>query len=268
MSTTADPAPDTSVHPSPVQVLARTCRAEWSRLWTVRSTWWFALATAAAVLGIGTVLGIDVHGDPPSMQPQGTAWRGGAITSTFGLYGLLALSVVAATADHATGGIVPTLQATPRRHVLLLARTAVIVAFATMLGCLLVAGSSAIVYAFVPDMGLPADVGADFLADVAYVYTASTLLAVGTSLLVRNTAGSLVAVLAAMLVLPLMLSVLPFEWSVDAAQTLPGTSAMRLLAGEAPVPLTPAAAVLTLGTWTVLAMTAGSARLLRTDADR
>ncbi|MDZ5660214.1 hypothetical protein SFC79_00430 [Nocardioides sp. S-58] len=274
-STTVDPtvgpAVDPAVdlpQPSAATVLARTCRAEWSRLWTVRSTWWFALATAVTVLGLGLVLGIDVSDAPPDELPEGTAWRGGSITSTFGLYGLLALCAVAATADHATGGIVPTLQATPRRHVLVVARTVVVVAFATLFGSLVVAGSSVIVLGFAPEMGLPVDVGADFLADVAYVYAASTLLAVGTGLLVRNTAGSLVAVLGAMLVLPLMLALLPFQWAVDAAGLLPGTGAMRLLAGEAPVPLSATAAGVTLGVWAAVAVVAGAVRLVRSDADR
>ena len=266
-TTTADPVPDTA-QPRSGTALVRTCRAEWSRLWTVRSTWWFSLATAVTVLGIGTVLGIDVAGDPPSMQPEGSAWRGGSITSTFGLYGLLALAVVAVTADHATGGIIPTLQATPRRQLLLVARTAVVVAYATLLGLVVVAGSAAIVYAFAPEMGLPVDIGVDFLAAVAFVYAAGTLVAVGASLLVRNTAGSLVAVLAAMLLLPLMLSTLPFDWAGFLARALPGTSAMRLLAGEAPVELTPDRAYVTLLVWTMLAMAAGTGRLLRSDADR
>lgn len=247
-------------------LLARTCRAEWSRLWTVRSTWWFALATAVTVLGLGVVLGLDVQGEPESM-PSGTAWRGGQITGTFGLYGLLAMCVVAATSDHGTGGIIPSLQATPRRLVLLVARTTVLVLFTTAFGTVLVAGSSAIVYAFAPEMGLPAGTGVDVLGQAAFVYAASMLVAVGTGLLARNTAGSLVAVLAVMLVLPLMLGALPFEWSRQLAEVLPGTGAMALIAGEAPVPLSEAAAYSTLGAWALVALVAGALRLLHSDVD-
>lgn len=247
-------------------LMARTCRAEWSRLWTVRSTWWFALATAVTVLSLGVVLGLDVQSEPESM-PAGSAWRGGQITGTFGLYGLLALCVVAATSDHGTGGIIPALQATPRRLVLLVARTVVLVLFATAFGTVLVAGSSAIVYAFAPEMGLPAGPGVDVLAQIAFVYVAGMLVAVGTGLFARNTAGSLVAVLAVMLVLPLMLGALPFEWPRQLTEVLPGTGAMMLVAGEAPVPLSEATAYSTLSAWALITLIAGALRLLRSDVD-
>lgn len=256
---------DATSRPPAVTVLARTCHAEWSRLWTVRSTWWFALATAVTVLGIGVLLGLDVHGEPGSLPPGTTAWRGGQLTATFGLYGLLALGVVAATSDHGTGGIVPSLQATPRRGVLGTARTVVVVSFTTVFGCLLVAGASAVVHAFAPFLGLPVRTGADVLAAVAFVYAAGMLVAVGIGLLARNTAGSLVAVLALMLVLPLMLGALPFDWSRQVAELLPGNGAMQLLAGEAAVPMTDTAAYTTLGLWAAVALAGGFARLLRSD---
>ena len=74
----------------------------------------------------------------------------------FALFGILAMSVVTSTADHGTGGIVPTLQWTPRRGVLLAARAGVIVATTTLLGVLLVAAASVVVWAFLPELGLPA----------------------------------------------------------------------------------------------------------------
>lgn len=252
--------------PTTATVLSRTARAEWSRLWTVRSTGWFALATALTVLGIGTLLGIDVQGDPGAVHPDATAWRGGQLTATFGLYGLLALGVVAVTADHGTGGIVPSLQATPRRGILGTARTFVVVAFATLYGCLLAVGSSTVVYAFAPQLGLPPGTGVDVVAAVAFAHGASLLVAAGIGLLARSTASSLVAVLALMLVLPLMLGSLPFTWSRQVAELLPGNSAMFLLAGEAAVPMTEVTSYATLGVWAVMATVLGLARLMRSDA--
>lgn len=265
----AGPA-STSVERAPAAgiVLLRTCRAEWSRLCTVRSTWWFSLAAAVAVLGIATVLGIDVQGDPREMQPEGTAWRGGQISATFGFYVLLALCAVAVTADHGTGGIVPALQATPRRGILLTARAVVVTAFATVYGCVLVVGAGGIVYAFVPEMGLPVGTGLAVVGEVGFAYAASVLVAVGIGLLTRNTAGSLVAVLALMLVLPLMLGSLPFDWSRQLAELLPGTSALVLITGEAAVMVTEAAAYITLSLWAVVLLAAGGVRMLHTDASR
>ena len=126
---------------STTTVLSHTCRAEWARIWSVRSSWVLAGVTALAVVGIGTIIGIDIANGPQSPPADASAWDGGQPTGMFALFGILALAVVTATADHGTGGIVPTLQWTPRRGVLLAARVGVIIATATALGVLLVAAA-------------------------------------------------------------------------------------------------------------------------------
>jgi hypothetical protein len=177
-------------------VLTRTGRAEWNRIWSVRSSWIFALGTAAAVLGLGTVVGLDAAGDPSGPPGDATAWDGARPSAMFALFGMLALAVVVSTADHVTGAIVPTLQWTPRRGVLLAARATVVVATATLLGVLLVAGAGVVVRALVPEVGLPAGEGAEALGGLALVYACCASLAVGLGLALRSTAGGLVTVRA------------------------------------------------------------------------
>jgi hypothetical protein len=250
-------------------VLGRTGSAEWSRLWSVRSTWIFAAATAIVVLGFGTIMGFDVSDDPTGPGPDATGWDGGRFTAMFALFGVLAMSVVTSTADHGTGGIVPTLQWTPRRGVLLAARAGVIVATMTVLGALLVAGASVVVWAFRPSLGLPIGDGAAMLAELAFVYAAGSLLGVGLGLVTRSTAAALVSVIALMLVLPLLLAQLPYEWTTSLSARMPGSGALFLIFGEGPRDdMTTASARLTLGLWAVAVLVAGGLRLMRTDADR
>lgn len=258
--------PHAAPGPRPGAVLLRTVRAEWSRIWTVRSSWWFALALTVVVLGIGTILGVDVHGD--AEPPADTAWAGGRIAGTFGFFGVLAMALVTATSDHASGGIVPTLQWTPRRGVLLTARTLVIVVTTSVLGLLLVTGASVIVHLFAPAMGLGLADAADALGTIGFVYVAGALLSVGLGMLTRSTAGGLVLVIALMLVLVLLLSLFPYEWARQVAELLPGAGALSLLTEEGITTLTAAEARLTLGAWTVAATVLGGLRLLRSDADR
>src|SRR4051794_3696063 len=105
---------------STATVMARASRAEWSRIWRVRSSWAFAGLIGLAVVGLGIVAGIDVAHHPSDLGPQdNTAWDVARFTAMFALFGTVAWSVVAATADHAMGAFVPTLQWTPRRGVLL-----------------------------------------------------------------------------------------------------------------------------------------------------
>ncbi len=235
----------------------------------MRSSWIFALVTAVAVLGLGTIVGLDAAGDPSGPPADATAWDGARPSAMFALFGMLALSVVVSTADHVTGAIVPTLQWTPRRGVLLAARATVVVATATLLGVLLVAGASVVVWAFLPEIGLPAGEGVDALGGLALVYACCALLAVGLGLALRSTAGALVTVFALVLVLPPLLANLPFGWAVDLSALLPGSNALFLIFGEGPRDdMTVTSSRLLLSAWGVAALLAGGWRLLRTDANR
>lgn len=250
---------------STLAVLGRAGQAEWGRVWSVRSSWLLVGVTAAVVLGVATLVGAS--SDPGEVTPGSTAWDGGQPTALFALFGVLALSVVLATADHATGGIVPTLQWTPHRGVLLAARAGVLVLTGTALGVALVALASVVVWLFLPDFGLPAGDGAAVLGDVAFLLACGAGLGVGLGLLLRSTAGGLVTVIGLVLVLPMVFAQLGYTWSTELAARLPGSGALFLVFGEGPSDdMTAASARLTLGLWAVGALALGGWRLLRSDA--
>lgn len=250
-------------------LLARSGRAEWSRIWSVRSSWFFTVALAVVVVGLGTLVGADIGDDAAAAADGSTAWDAARFTAMFALFGVVALSVVTATADHGSGGIVPTLQWTPRRGVLLAARAAVIVATTTVIGVLLVGVASTVVWLFVPELGLPPGVGLRGLGEVALVLASGSLLGVGLGLATRSTAAALVIAIALLLVGPLVLAQLPFDWSVTIAGHLPGAGALFLIFGEGPLDdMTPAVARTTLLAWAAALLLVGGWRLVRTDAQR
>jgi len=189
------------------------------------------------------------------------------ITAMPAQFALLALALTAVTSDYATGGIVPTLQWTPRRGVLFSARAIVAVGVATGLGVLLGAGSALAAFAAAPGLGLPWDVGLDVLGTVAFVFAAGTALAVGLGFLLRNTAGALVAVFLLMLLLPVLLPQFGYEWMSALATILPGSGAAFLLLGEVPR-MSEASSVTALLGWAGGALLLGWLRLLRNDANR
>jgi hypothetical protein len=249
------------------RVLARTCAAEWTRLWTVKPTWWFLAAAVVAMVGIGAIAGFEAaaSADPPQDEP---AWGVVSIATMPGQFALLALVAIAVTSDYATGGIVPTLQWTPRRGVLFLARTAVPVVVATTLGALLaVCSAVAALAAGPPGITLPWDEGLDVLGTIALVVAAGTGLAAGLSFLLRNTAGVLVSVFLLMLVLPILLPQFGYEWLSAIAETLPGSGAAFLLLGGVPGMSQTSSVAVLLG-WAGGALLLGWLRLLRDDANR
>lgn len=249
--------------PGTPTVFARAAAAEWLRLRTVRTTWWCLLAAAATVVGIGIMAAYDAAGGDVSDGPLPATFAG-EFGVLLGQFGLLVLALLGVTAEHATGVIAPTLQWTPRRGVLLAARTAVLVAVACAAGVLLALCADLAAWSIAPELTLTAADLAGSLARVAAVLLAGSLLAVGTGLLLRSTAGALATVFLLQLVLPFLLPAFGVGWLSDLGELLPGTAAVHTLIGEPDMSTTTAAVLL--GAWSAAALLAGGWSLLRRDA--
>jgi len=85
--------------PGSAVVLGRTVRAEWTRLWTVRTSWVFVAVAVLGVAGISLLVGLDAR-DPGAVQPDETAWIPVQILGMLLLLVLLAFASVSTTADH------------------------------------------------------------------------------------------------------------------------------------------------------------------------
>jgi hypothetical protein len=107
------------------------------------------------------------------------------------------------------------------------------------------------------------------LGGVAFVFATGALLALGLGLVLRSTAGGLVTVLALVLILPMLLAQLPYDWSLDLAALMPGSGALHLIFGEGPSDdMTVTSSRATLAAWALAALAAGGWRLVRSDANR
>jgi hypothetical protein len=126
-----------------------------------------------------------------------------------------------------------------------------------------------VVWTFLPTLPLPVSDGVETLGGLAFIFSSGALLAVGLGLVLRSTAGALVTVIALVLVLPMLLAQLPYEWAVDLSALLPGSSTLYLIFGEGPSDdMSISSSRVTLAGWSVTALLAGGWRLLRTDANR
>jgi len=230
--------------------LRRAIAAEWTKLWSVRSTTWTLVATGVAVIGLcalstGTVNASDIIDDPTRRSLIGI-FLGQLI---FGVLGVLVMS-----AEYGTGTIRATLSAIPRRPVVLAAKILVFGAVALVVSEILAfsafgmgqailsakhaLGSSAAATQRANQLGVhiphkiqallgggSASLGqAGVLRAVvgAGLYLAVLgLLALGLATIIRHTAGAISAFVGVVLVLPLIVQELPASISNAMARYVP-----------------------------------------------
>ena len=230
--------------------LRRAMAAEWTKLWSVRSTTWTLVGTAVAVLGLcalgtGTVSPTDIIEDPTRRSLIGV-FLGQLI---FGVLGVLVMS-----AEYGTGTIRATLSAVPRRPVVLSAKVLVFGAVALVVSEVLTFSAFALGQAILSakhavgtkaaaaqrahQLGVKvphnlqallsngsASLGqAGVLRAVAGagLYLAVLgLLALGLATIIRHTAGAISAFVGVVLVLPLIVQALPASISNALTRYLP-----------------------------------------------
>ena len=228
--------------------LRRAMAAEWTKLWSVRSTPWTLVATGVAVVGLcilgtSTVKSSEIIGDPTRRSLIGI-FLGQLI---FGVLGVLVMS-----AEYGTGTIRATLSAVPRRPVVLSAKILVFGAVAVVVSEIFTFSAFAIGQAILsarkPSTGAIVQRARQFGVQVPHnIQTALSngsaslgqpgvlravvgaglylamlgLLALGLATIIRHTAGAISAFVGVVLVLPLIVQALPTSISNALARYLP-----------------------------------------------
>ncbi|MEV6832329.1 ABC transporter permease [Amycolatopsis sp. NPDC051102] len=193
---------------------ARSVRAEWIKLRSLRSTWY--TLTCLLVVGLGiSFLAMNTAGKHYAEQPAAWDPTGRSLTSYIVaqlIIGVLGILVV--TSEFATGLMRTSLVATPRRHRLLAAKVVVAAAVAVVAGQVLmfaaffagqaVAGAQGVPNAALGDPGVLSAVagGGLYLAAIA-------LLAVGLGAIVRATAGALAILVGIVFLVPALAPLFP-----------------------------------------------------------
>ena len=245
---------------STATVFRRAAAAEWTRLWTVRSTWWSLAAAAVLMLFVGAAAGSDHTGGDPA-----PIWAAAEFAIVPGQFAFLLVVLLAVTGEFSTGAIRSTLQWVPRRGVLLAARTLVPVAFATACSVVLSAATDLVAWGF---LGQAAEViGGDIagsLSRIALVVAFGSVLSVGLGLLLRSTAGTLTAIFLLIFALPVALGNVGVRWLTTISDALPGRAIVSLLAIDADELAAGTVATVMIA-WTAAALVAGGWSLIHRD---
>jgi ABC-2 type transport system permease protein len=191
-------------------------RGELTKLLSLRSTRWTLLALVVATVGFGALFSFaQVHSPTDSPHDQAT-FDPTAISLSglvFGQLAIAVLGVLTISSEYGTGAIRGTFTAVPRRRLVLAAKAAVVAGTGLLFGLL---SSFAAFFAgkpFFDGKGLGVSLSDGSVLRAVFggglYIAASGLFGFGLGALLRNTAGSIVAAIVGLLVLPGLTHLLP-----------------------------------------------------------
>jgi ABC-2 type transport system permease protein len=212
-------------------------RSEWTKLRSVRSTWWTIGVTVLLGIGIGVLVTAETRANWHSMNAGSIEGFDPTATSLIGLFicqfaiGILGALVV--SAEYSTGTIRATFSAAPHRSVVLAAK-------ATVYGfvALVVSESVSFVSFFLGQFLLSAPATHATLSSPGALRAVVGgglficvlgLMAFGLATIIRHTAGAVSAFVGILLVLPLVVQALPNSLSLDVRRFLPAQIGIQML---------------------------------------
>lgn len=261
--------------PSRLQIFAANCRAEWTKLRSVRSTMWTLLATVGLAVGFGALIGASQMSSWDNLDP---AERLRFDPTSFSLSGLFlaqlavgVLGVLIVTSEYATGQVRATFAATPQRLTVLGAKATTFVGVVFATGLLASFGAFFVGQAIFASKGLDASIGDPGVLRAVFggalYLTGIGLLGVGVGSVLRRTAGATAALVALLFIVPIVTGFLPSSFQESIGKYLPAQAGMAILnVVPDPQALSPWAGSAVLLTYGAAALAAGGAALVRRDA--
>jgi hypothetical protein len=250
-------------------------RSEWTKLRTLRSTYWSVLAALVLAIGLGAAVSAAAASAYATLGPSDKATFDPTSASLTGLFfAQLALGVVgvlALSAEYSSGMIRTTLCAVPRRSLVLAAKAVVVAVGAFVVGIIatvvafflgqLIFSSKHLNVSF-SDPGVARAV----VGGALYV-TVLVLLALGLAAIIRNTAGAITALVGLVFVLPPVSAALPSRWQDDLARYLPANAGSSILyVNPQGHSLSPWAGFGVFCVWAAVALVVGAVLLNRRDS--
>ncbi|HEY0499371.1 MAG TPA: ABC transporter permease subunit [Kutzneria sp.] len=257
------PVVQRAVLPDDVRVtLPRVLRSEWSKFWSLRSSYFALGGMVAAMVGFGALFSAVTANQYPKMphaqqlllDAAQVSLRGYAIAQL--VIGVLGVLVV--TGEYGTGMIRSSIAAAPRRWPVLVGK-AVVFAVITLIVTEIASFAAFFVgQAFLAGQHIDVGIGADgvlrAVVGTGLYLTVVGLIGTGVGFVLRSTAGSVATVFGLLLVLPALGEALPSDWGDKINPYLPSNAGQQVLVVH------PDAAA-TLGPWAGFAVFCGYALL-------
>ncbi|NNN02881.1 MAG: ABC transporter permease subunit [Acidimicrobiaceae bacterium] len=204
-------------------------RAEWTKLRTVRSTWWTLSAMVLVTLGVASIAGASVSHSwttfnviqRATFDPTGISLKGLLFSQLIiGVLGVLVMS-----AEYGTGTIRSTLAATPQRTRVLIAKAGVVGALSLVVGEVLSFGAfflgQSLLRSPAPHAQLSQPHVLQAVVGGGVVIGLLGLFALGIATLIRHSAGAITTYVGILLVVPIILQTLPSSFSQPILKFMP-----------------------------------------------
>jgi hypothetical protein len=214
--------------------------SEWTKLRSVRSTWWTVASTVAIMVGFGALLTFAYVSRVDHLGPGDKLGFDPTLRSLRGLYlaqlALGVLGVLAMTNEYATGMIRNTFGAVPQRAAVLAAKLAVFGALALVVAEVASFTAFFVGQAILGEKSLGAGITDPGVLQSVLgcgVYLAGIgIMGVGLGALLRRTAGAIATLFALVLVLPILAQALPSPWNMDVTKVLPAGTGEAFIATQ------------------------------------
>jgi ABC-type transport system involved in multi-copper enzyme maturation permease subunit len=252
----------------------RVALSEWTKLRSLRSTWYTLLITAVATIGFGVIASAATASRWSSMSAADKATFDPVSTSLLGVdFGVLAIGVLGVlliTGEYSTGMVRSTFAAVPTRLPVLWAKVGVfaLVGFAVALPSTLIAffvgqsflSSQHIQIAF-SHSGVPVAV----VGSAVYLMLVG-LFGIGLGAILRNTAAGIATLAAVMFVIPPLVGILPSSLANAIDPYLPNNAGAAIMDLTAHAhTLSPWAGLAVFAGYCAAALAAGAVVLMRRD---
>jgi ABC-type transport system involved in multi-copper enzyme maturation permease subunit len=263
--------------PDTVRVtLPRVLRSEWSKFWSLRSSYFALGGMVVAMVGFGGLFSAVTANQYPTMthqrqlliDPTQVSLRGYFLAQL--VIGVLGVLVV--TGEYGTGMIRSSIAAAPRRWPVLVGK-AVVFAVITLIVTEIASFAAFFVgQAFLDSQHIATTLSADgvlrAVVGTGLYLTVVGLVGTGLGFVVRSTAGSIATVFGLLLVLPVLGEALPSDWGDKINPYLPSNAGQQLLVvhPDAAATLSPWGGFAVFCGYAVVALLLGGYLLRRRDA--
>ncbi|MFJ8598029.1 ABC transporter permease [Streptomyces shenzhenensis] len=253
----------------------RVLRSEWAKLWSLRSTWITLALGLLFLVAFGLIAASRYRSGYDSGRLDGDFAHATAVSlslfgTNFAQLALGVLGVLVTAGEYSTGMIRSTMAAVPRRLPVLWSKAGVFGLVA------LVVGTVGAFVAFLIGGGIVS--GTPAAMDLSHAGVVRSLLGAGLYLglvgvigaalgaLLRSVAGGISVLVAALMLVPGLMSLLPSSWQDDVNRYLPSNAGQSMFAlTHDSTALSPGAGLLVFLGWTVLALAGAAYRLRRSD---